>query len=137
MRYALLGLALLASPAAGQITATLPVTCNAGGICVPSSPIVNPDGTLIGNRGATSLATGQASVGTTSTLVAAASPTRKRIVLTVGAANACAFGNAGVTTTTGFPLQPVAGATLTLDTTAAVYAACSATTTVSFIGMLG
>lgn len=84
-------------------------------------------------RGGATLATNQISVATTSTLVVAARTTRQRVTLNVGAANTCAFGNTGVTTTTGFVLQPVAGASVTLDTAAAVYAACSATTTVSYI----
>ena len=84
-------------------------------------------------RGSTSLATGQVSVGTTAVQVVAARTGRARATFTVGAANTCAFGNAGVTTTTGFPLQPVAGANLSLETGAAVFAVCSATTTVGFI----
>jgi hypothetical protein len=84
-------------------------------------------------RGGGTIATGQVSVGTTSTQIAAARTGRQRITMNVGAANACAFGNTGVTTTTGFALQPVAGASVTLDTAAAIFAACSATTTVSFI----
>ncbi|WP_416463169.1 hypothetical protein [Sphingomonas sp. VDB2] len=90
-------------------------------------------GAYVVAKGSGSMATGQISVGTSSTLVAAARAGRSKIMLNVGAANSCAFGNSGVTTTTGFPLQPVAGASLLLDTSAAIYAACSATTTVSFI----
>jgi hypothetical protein len=90
-------------------------------------------GTYMVQKGTASLATGQISAGTTSTLIAAARAGRSKITLAVGAANACAFGNTGVTTTTGFPLQPVAGASLVLTTSAAVYAACSATTTVGYI----
>lgn len=90
-------------------------------------------GTWTVGRGTGNLATGQVSVTTAATLVAAARTNRAKITLAVGAANTCAFGNTGVTTTTGFPLQPTAGATLTLDTNAAVYAVCSATTTISYI----
>lgn len=85
------------------------------------------------NRGGDLLATGQVSVGTTATLVAAARTGRQKITVSVGAANTCAFGNSGVTLTTGFPLQPTAGASLTLDTAAATYAVCSATTTISYV----
>lgn len=106
------------SPAASAQTVQLNVT----GI---------PAGTL--GRGGAALATNQISVATTSTLVVAARTVRQRVTLSVGAANTCAFGNTGVTATTGFPLQPVAGATITLDTAAAIYAACSATTTVSYV----
>jgi hypothetical protein len=97
----------------------------AGGQSRPTTPTVA--------IGASRLATGQVSVTTAPTLVAAARPGRFRVLVTVTAANTCAFGNAGVTTATGFPLQPVAGATVTLNTSADVYAACSATTTVGYV----
>jgi hypothetical protein len=91
----------------------------------------DPTGTWAG--GHSSVATGQVSVTTTSTQVVAARTGRQKLILSVGAANTCAFGNTGVTTTTGFPLQPTAGASVTLDTGAAIFAACSATTTISYI----
>ncbi len=78
------------------------------------------------------IAPAQISVGTTATLVAAAR-NRSRVIVNVGAANSCSFGNAGVTASTGFPLQPVAGATLTLSYKGALYAVCSATTTIGVI----
>ena len=99
------------------------------GTCVP----VGPAAPLPVRGGSAALATDQVSVGTSATLVKAARAGRAKIILIVGAANSCAIGAAGVTLTTGALLQPVAGATLTLDTSAAVYAACSATTIVSFI----
>lgn len=38
----------------GQITATLPVTCSAGGsVCTLATPVTNPDGTTIGAGGGT------------------------------------------------------------------------------------
>ena len=131
-RYLLLTLTVLAAPAAAQ---TLPVTCNASGtICTQATPVTNPDGSLLSTlRGGSAIATGQVSVGTTSTLVVAARAARQSVTVAVGAANTCAFGNNPVTTTTGFPLQPVAGATITLPTSAALYAVCSATTTVSYV----
>lgn len=141
-----------AVPAVAQVSATLPVTCAPGGTCVRATPVTNPDGTAIGAggtsgplpagtntiggvvpRGSATLATGQINAGTTSTQVVAARANRATVTMTVGAANACAFGNTGVTTTTGFPLQPVVGATLSLDTSAAVFAVCSAATTISFV----
>lgn len=140
-----------AVPAVAQVSATLPVTCAPGGTCVRATPVTNPDGSAIGAgtsgplpagtntiggvvpRGTGTLATGQVSVSTTSTQVVAARANRATVTMSVGAANACAFGNTGVTTTTGFPLQPVAGATLSLDTSAAVFAVCSAATTISFV----
>jgi hypothetical protein len=84
-------------------------------------------------RGSQQLATTQVSVGTTATLLAAARADRARINITVTAANTCAIGNTGVTTTTGYPLQPTAGVSMTLETNAAVYAVCSATTTVGVL----
>lgn len=90
-------------------------------------------GTYVVAKGGGSLATGQISVGTSSTLLAAARTGRQKIAVSVGAANTCAFGNTGVTTSTGFRLQPTAGASLSLDFAGALYAACSSTTTVDYI----
>lgn len=84
-------------------------------------------------RGGSSIAAGQVSVGTTSTSVVAARSGRARVIVSIGASNACAIGAAGVTSSTGFALQPTAGATIMLETAAAVYAACSAATPVSFL----
>jgi hypothetical protein len=52
-RIVLAALASLALPAAaGAVTATLPVTCNAGGtVCTQALPVVNPDGTNISGGG--------------------------------------------------------------------------------------
>jgi len=82
-------------------------------------------------KGGPSIATSQTSVGTTAALVAPARAGRNKVTVSIGAANTCVLGNAGVTLSTGFPLQPVAGASITLDTAAAIYVVCSATTTVS------
>lgn len=90
-------------------------------------------GAYVVPKGGPSIATSQTSVGTTAALVAPARVGRNKVTVTIGAANSCALGNAGVTLSTGFPLQPVAGASITLDTAAAIYAVCSATTTVSDI----
>lgn len=84
-------------------------------------------------RAPTSVSTTQVSVGTTATQVVAARVGRGRVTLNVGSANTCAFGNAGVTLSTGYPLQPVAGSSLVLESGAAVFAVCSATTTVGAI----
>lgn len=89
------------------------------------------NGAYIVSKGGAGLATAQVSTSTTATLIAPARTGRQKITLGVGAANTCAFGAAGVTLTTGYPLQPVAGASITLDTSAAIYAVCSATTTIS------
>lgn len=51
-RLILLFSCMLAGPAAAQVTATLPVTCNAAGtICTQATPVSNPDGTAIGSNG--------------------------------------------------------------------------------------
>lgn len=130
---------LAAGPAAAQETIFAP----AGS--VPKQATTFDDGTgkaatvsaaaplPVGDRGTGSVATGQVAVGTTATLVAPARPGRRRVMVSVGAANACAFGNAGVTATTGFALAAAAGASVTLDFAGALYGACSASTTVSFI----
>ena len=90
-------------------------------------------GSNVVQRGAGSINTGQVSAGTSSTLIVAARTGRARVTLTVGAANSCAFGNSGVTLTTGFPTQPVAGASIPILTSAAIYGVCSAATTIGFI----
>lgn len=82
--------------------------------------------------GAGSIDNNQVSIGTGSTLLVAARTGRKLLTITTTAANTCAFGKSGVTLTTGFVLQPVAGATLTLPFSGALYGACSAATTVAF-----
>lgn len=79
--------------------------------------------------GLAQIVTGQVTVGTTATLIAAQRP-RQRIILTVTSAVSCAFGGPGVTLATGLPLQPVAGATLTLETSAPVYAVCASSATI-------
>jgi len=142
-------LAAWSAPAGAQTTATLPVTCapGAAGTCVRATPVVNPDGSSVGAtalpaggntigaviiRGAPSLTAAQVSVGTTATLLAAARTGRSRITVAVGAANSCAFSGAtGVTLTTGYALQPVAGASRAWEYSGALYGVCSATTTIS------
>lgn len=67
-RYVLLACAFAAlygRPAYAQVTANLPVTCNAAGtICTQATPVVNPDGTTIsgggGGGGAVTIANGAA-----------------------------------------------------------------------------
>lgn len=100
---------------------------------VTGAPVTDASGnTPTIARGTSNIATGQMSVGTTATQVVAARAGRAKLILSVGAANTCAFGNSSsVTLTTGFPLQPTAGASITLDSAAGFYAICSATTTIS------
>lgn len=84
--------------------------------------------------GASSIGTTQVAIGTTATPLAPARAGRTQIIVTVDAAVRCAFGPAGVTLATGFPLQPVAGATLTLSASAAVFGICAtAATNVGYI----
>ena len=83
--------------------------------------------------GAANMAAGQVAVGTTATLVAAQRDTRNEVVVAVGAANACTVGGPGVTLTTGFAIQPVAGASVPIRSRAAIYMVCSAATTVSVL----
>ncbi len=89
-------------------------------------------GAFVVAKGSASLATGQVSVGTTATLIRAADTGRTSITVLVGAANGCAFGNSGVTLTTGYLLPATAGATDTTATSAALYGVCTAATTVSY-----
>jgi len=102
-------------------TAAVPVQGVTGG--VPQNVVARGSGTI---------ATGQVSVGTTATLIAAARATRTRITVAVTTAVACSYGNAGVTLTTGYPLTAVAGASDTTDTTAALYGVCASTATVGY-----
>ena len=84
-------------------------------------------------RGGSTIATGQVVVGTTATLVAAARTGRQKIGVTVTTAVQCAFGNAGVTLATGWPLVAAAYTSDSWDTSAAIYGVCaSADTTVAY-----
>lgn len=87
-------------------------------------------GSLAGGHG--TILTGQVSVGTTPTLVVAARPGRQKLIIIVGAANPCAFGNSSVTITTGLAPLAVAGAAVTFDSAAALYGACATATPVSW-----
>lgn len=154
MRKILLALVVLswAAPAVAQVNATLPVTCAPGGSCVRATPVTNPDGSAIGGgsgssgplaagtntigavvtRGGGTIVTGQLSVGTTATLVAAARAGRQRMGVTVVGAVQCAFGPAGITLSTGWPLAAVAYAADSWDTAAALYGVCASATTVGW-----
>lgn len=144
---AIAALAIMAVPASAQTTGPLTARENTPQVQA-STTVTSTDGnnrtlsvpvtSLVGATqpralGAGSIATAQVSAGTGATLIAAARATRSQITVSVGAANTCAFGNTGVTPTTGFPLQPTAGAALTMHTTAAIYAVCSATTTINVL----
>nr|WP_308815550.1 hypothetical protein [Sphingomonas sp. GV3] len=147
MRVVLCGAAALAAalapaPAVGQksfpsaatgvrVGGSVALTCNASGVACQPASATSPLATR--PTGGTAIATAQTSVGTTATLIAAARTGRQKVTISVGAANACVVGAAGVTAATGFALQPVAGASVTVDSAADVYAACSATTTISVL----
>ncbi len=83
-------------------------------------------------RGGASIQTGQVSIGSTATLISAARSGRQKIGVTVTTAVQCAFGNAGVTLATGWPLAAVAYASDSWDTGAALYGVCASTATVGF-----
>jgi hypothetical protein len=87
----------------------------------------------VSTRGGGNIATGQVAVGASPILIVAARVGRQRVTISVGAANACVVGPAGVSATTGFPL-PVANQSITIDTAAAIYGNCpTASTTVSYV----
>ena len=135
----LLALATLLLPTAAlaQTVVTLPNTVNTTGqpLAVNRTFIVNADGSVatIGlPRGGSTIATGQVTIATTATLVAAARAGRQRIGVTVTPAIQCAFGPAGVTLATGWPLAAVAYATDNWDTAAALYGVCASSATVAY-----
>lgn len=114
----------------------------------PTNPILGSGANLVGKvgidqttlgttngvvaKGTASLATGQVSIATTSTLLVAARTGRQRIAMAVTSAVQCAYGNSGVTLTTGWPLAAVAYATDNWDSAAAIYAVCASTATVAY-----
>lgn len=87
----------------------------------------------VGEIGASAIASGQASVTSTSGQEVASRETRKRVVLYNHGANTCYLGASGVTTSTGLRLD--AGSSVTLYTTAAIHGVCasSETSTLSYI----
>jgi len=84
-----------------------------------------------GARGSASMATGQASVSTSASLVVAARAGRVKVTITPTSATVFYVGNAGVTATNG--LYVPAGAAVTMDTQAAIYAVGAAALTVSYV----
>lgn len=129
--------ALIAAPVQSQtVTVTAPNTVGPSGnpSAVAKTFIVNPDGT-IGSLGAvrsSAFTTGQITVGTSSTLIAAARAARQRVGVTVTSAVQCSFGGPGVTLTTGWPLAAVAYASDSWDTAAALYGVCASSATVAY-----
>ena len=76
------------------------------------------------------VATGHVSVLSTATLIATQNLTRSSITIVTSGTDTVWIGIAGVTTGTGLQLVPIAGAAVTLDTSAAIYGIASTTTTV-------
>lgn len=118
---------------------------NMGGAAQPSVS-VDPSGNYVtppttnanGSRsvqsvGAPSIATGQVSVGTSSTLIAAARTGRQAITVVSTTALVFYVGNTGVTTATGQYVAAAAGASITINTSAAIYGVAAAPVTVSYM----
>lgn len=91
----------------------------------------NTNKAFIQGNGSDSFATGQANVTTSSTLVAAARSGRRSITLTPTSSVIYYVGNSGVTTTNG--IYVAAGASITLTTSAAIYAVGAAAVTISYV----
>ena len=79
--------------------------------------------------------TGQVSVGTTMTLIVAANPARKSVLITnITGTQVIYVGPLGVTTSNGSYLHSAAGSNVTINTKAAVYGiAVTAAQTVSYL----
>lgn len=91
----------------------------------------NMTGAFVVSKGGNSIATGQVAVGTSATQIAPARAGRQKITLSPTSATVYYVGPAGVTATSG--VYVAAGGTITLDTTAAIFAVGAAALTVSFI----
>lgn len=85
------------------------------------------------SKGGPSMATGQVAVTTSSTLVAAARAGRQKITLSPTSSVVYYVGNTGVTSATG--VYVAAGGSITLETSAAIYAAGASNVTISYIEM--
>ncbi len=81
---------------------------------------VNADGTSTSTRSST-IATNQATVATTATLIAAARTGRVSITIINGGTTDVLVGGSGVTTANGLLLTGTKGASVTINTSAAVY----------------
>ena len=117
-----------AAPASAQTVAPFYSVPGVGISPATGVIVLNPDGT----GGARTLAaTGQVAVTTSATLVAAARATRQRIIISPTSSVVFYVGNAGVTSGTG--VYVAAGASITLDTTSAVYAVGASNVTLSYV----
>lgn len=79
------------------------------------------------------IATGQVAVTTSDTLVCAARAGRNSVTISSASAVAFYVGATGVTSSTGLYVAAVAGASITLDTAAAVYAVGASNLTLTYI----
>lgn len=107
--------------AGGRVAGVVVLACDTNGAnCAP-----RPGGTL---------ASGQVSVGTTSTQIVAARAGRSRVIISSAGGAVLYVGVTGVTTATGVYIGNAAGATITLETSAAVFGVIgTGTMTVSYI----
>lgn len=116
-------------------TVGVPVTL-ADGTTAYAALIVNvqPDGTnaAIGGPGST-LANNQVAVTTAATLVVAARAGRQSVTITSTSAVVFYVGTSAVTTANGLYVAGAAGASITINTAAAVYAVGAANVTLSYL----
>lgn len=94
--------ALISVPASAQVTANLPVTCNASGTnCVQATPMVNPNGTTIGTSASptyakrpgplyTYNAAGYAAYATPTDMVTLTAPADRRLTVQIFSMNVVA-----------------------------------------------
>ena len=125
------------SDTTGTTISTLPPTGQATG--ANSLPVVlatDQGPVTVTPAQASSIATGQVSVGATAggTLIVAARTGRRSVVIVQEGTTLVRLGASGVTTTTGVPLPGTAYAAFTIDGGAAVYGiTASGSATVSFV----
>ncbi len=121
--------ALVYNPATGGVGVVATVTSGGGGGSGPQQGVV----AAAYNLGGDSLATGQVAVTTSATLVVAARAGRQKVSITSTSAVVFYVGGPGVTAANGHYVAGTAGATITLDTAAAVYAVGAGAVTLSYI----
>lgn len=83
--------------------------------------------------GTGSLATGQVAVSTSATLIVAARANRASVTITSKADVAFCVGGSGVSMSSGLYVAGVSGASVTLETSAAVYAVGEASVTLAYV----
>ena len=115
------------------VTQTTATTGADGSPITASGTSSNP--TVSKSQSAPNMAASQVAVTTSATLVAAARATRQSVTITSDTAVKFYVGGSGVTTGTGFPVQATAGASITITTTAAVYAIGASAVTVGVLDL--